>query len=66
MIRRLPEVLAVIFFLVAIALAIRQQIVAEDSWFNLRQVWHHETLIAVFIFGGVCIILGKYLGKFKQ
>jgi hypothetical protein len=28
-------------------------------------MWHHETLIAAFVFGAVCLIAGKYLGKFK-
>ena len=65
MIKRLPEILAVVLVCLALFLAIRQQIISDDRWFNLRQMWHHETLIAAFVFGAVCLIVGKYLGKFK-
>ncbi len=65
MIRRLPEILAIILFFSALFLAIHQQIISDDRWFNLRQMWHHETLIAAFVFGAVCLIAGKYLGRLK-
>ena len=63
MLKRFTEILAFIFVLIAIFLGIRQVIVTDDNIFNLRQIWHHETLIAVFLFGAVCLLVGKYLGK---
>ena len=65
MIKRLPEVFAFIFILIAIFLTVRQQEISDDRWFNFRQIWHHETLIAVFVFGAVCLVVGKYLGRIK-
>ena len=65
MIKRLPEAFALIFILIAVSLAIHQQVTSNDRWFNFHQIWHHETLIAVFVFGAVCLIVGKYLGKIK-
>lgn len=61
--KRLTEILAFVFFLIAVFLSIRQVVTTDDSIFNLRQIWHHETLIAVFFFGAVCLLVGKYLGK---
>lgn len=66
MIKRLPEAFAIVFILIAISLAIRQQIVSEDSWFSAGQIWHHETLIAIFVFGAVCLIVGKYIGRLNR
>jgi hypothetical protein len=65
LIKLLPEAFAFIFILIAILLTIHQQLVSDDRLFNIRQMWHHETLVAVFFFGAVCLIIGKYLGKFK-
>ena len=66
MIKRLPEVLVFIFILIATFLAIRQHVVSGDMWLSIRQIWTHETLIIMFIFGAVCLIAGKYLGKIKR
>ncbi|MGD9143293.1 MAG: hypothetical protein PVG61_05555 [Dehalococcoidia bacterium] len=66
MIKRLPEIIAIIFILIAIYLGIHQVITTDDTIFNLRQIWHHETLIAVFGFGAVCLLAGKYLGKIDR
>lgn len=63
MIKRLPEILALILAALAVFLIVRQQFVGDDRLFNFRQIWHHETLIAAFIFGAVCLLLGKYLGR---
>jgi hypothetical protein len=63
LIRRLPEIIAAILICLAIFLAVHQQIISDDRWFNLGQMWHHETLIAAFVFGAACLIVGKYLGK---
>jgi hypothetical protein len=66
LIRCLPEVFAFILICVAIFLIIHQQILSNDRLFNLHQMWHHETLIATFLFGTVCLIIGKYLGRSRQ
>jgi len=66
LIRRLPEIFAVVLICLAIFLVTHQQLVSNDRLFNLRQMWHHETLIAAFLFGAVCLIVGKYLGKHRQ
>jgi hypothetical protein len=63
MINRIPEILAVIFLLMAIFLTIHQQLFSNDAWFNFQQLWHHETLIACFVFAAVALVLGKYLGR---
>jgi hypothetical protein len=65
-IRRLPEIFAVILICLAIILIIHQQLVSDDRLFNIRQMWHHETLIASFFFGAICLLIGKYLGKYKE
>ena len=66
MLKRLPEILALLFILIAVFLTIHQEIYSDDGWFNIRQMWHHETLITVFVFGAVCFIAGKYLGRIRQ
>jgi uncharacterized membrane protein YvlD (DUF360 family) len=66
LIRRLPEVFAFILVCAAILLVIHQQIISNDRLFNLHQMWHHETLIAAFLFGAVCLIIGKYLGRTRR
>ena len=66
MIRRLPEVSAFILICMAIFLFIHQQITSDDGWFSIHQIWHHETLIVAFVFGAVCLIVGKYLGRLKR
>jgi len=66
LIKRLPEIFAVILICFAIILIIHQQMVSDDRWFSIRQMWHHETLIASFVFGAICLIVGKYLGKLKE
>jgi hypothetical protein len=60
---RIPEILAGILILLAVFLVIHQQLFSVDSWFNFQQLWHHETLIASFIFMAIGLILGKYLGR---
>jgi hypothetical protein len=66
LINRLPEILAIVFILIALFLGIRQVIVTDDVIFNIHQIWHHETLIGIFGFGGICLLVGKYLGRMKQ
>ena len=63
MIKRLPEILAFIFFVIAVFLGIRQVVTTDDTIFNVQQIWHHETLIGIFFFGAVCLLVGKYLGN---
>ena len=66
MIKRLPDILAIIFVLIALFLGIRQIIVTDDVVFNVRQIWHHETLIGIFGFGAICLLVGKYLGRMDR
>ena len=66
MINRLPEILAVVFILITVSLGVHQIIVSDDVIFNVPQIWHHETLMGIFGFGAVCLIVGKYLGRMKH
>ena len=63
MIKLLPELVSALFILAAIFLAVRQYVVSGDIWLSFRQIWTHETLIIMFVFGAVCLIAGKYLAK---
>ncbi len=61
--RHIPELLAGLLVLVAIAAGIRQQFFADSSSFCLNQVFTHETVIAGSIVGAVGLIAGKYLSR---
>ena len=63
MIKRLPDILAIVFLLITLALGIHQIVVTDDVIFNVRQIWHHETLMGIFGFGAICLLVGKYLGR---
>jgi len=60
---RIPEILAVIFVCLAVALLIHQQLTSDDVWFNWQQFQHHESFIACGFVAAVSLLLGKYLGR---
>jgi hypothetical protein len=63
LIKRLPDIFAILFILITVSLGVHQIIVSDDVIFNMRQIWHHETLMGIFGFGAVCLLVGKYLGR---
>jgi hypothetical protein len=59
---RLPEILAGLSILTAIALVVHQKIV-HGFWIILRDAWHHESVEAGFIAIASGLLLGKFLAR---
>jgi hypothetical protein len=62
---RLPEILAGLAVLVAIALPFHQKL-TNYYWFNWHSAWHHEAVEACFVALAVGLLLGKYLGRINK
>ena len=45
----LPEILAVVFCILAFLLLVQQRFMLHEGWFNLRQVVNHESAFFVMI-----------------
>jgi hypothetical protein len=62
---RIPEILAGLSILSAIALVFHQKIV-HGFWIILRDSWHHESVEACFVALAIGLLLGKYLGRINK
>lgn len=60
---RSPEILAVIFIILAVLALLHQHFTTSDAWFHLRQLKNHETIIACCVVAAIALVAGKYLGR---
>jgi len=62
---RIPEILAVIALVLALAALVYQHFACtdDDCWFEWEQFWHYESFIAMVIVAAIALVAGKYLGK---
>jgi cytochrome bd-type quinol oxidase subunit 2 len=61
---RVPEILAVIALVLAVAALIYQHFVCSTgAWFDWPQLWHYETVIVCCIVAAIALVAGKYLGR---
>lgn len=54
-------ILSGLLFLTGIFGLIHQRLFTVGGWFNWRQFWCHESLIAMCFATGVALLIGRYI-----
>ncbi len=61
---RVPEILAAIALILALAALVYQHFATNNgAWFEWEQFWHYESFIAMGIVAAIALVAGKYLGR---
>jgi hypothetical protein len=60
---RIPEILAVICIILAVAAVLHQHFTTHDYWYDFSEVKNHEAIIACLVVAAVALLVGKHLGR---